>query len=144
MRILQARTLEWVAMSFSRGSSQPRSPSLQVGSSPSEPPGKPINKMWGCPSGPVVKNPPANAGDTGSISYPGRSHMPRSNEVHAPQLLSLGSRAQELRLMEPMCPRARTPQQEKPLRWEARILQLKSSPQLSQLEKSPCSKEDLA
>ncbi|XP_057578113.1 formin-1 isoform X2 [Hippopotamus amphibius kiboko] len=27
----------------------------------------------------VVKNPPANAGDTGSIPGPGRSHMPRSN-----------------------------------------------------------------
>ena len=27
----------------------------------------------------VVKNPPANAGDTGSIPGPGRSHMLRSN-----------------------------------------------------------------
>ena len=27
----------------------------------------------------VVKNPPANAEDTGSIPGPGRSHMPRSN-----------------------------------------------------------------
>ena len=27
----------------------------------------------------VVKNPPANAGDTGSSPGPGRSHMPRSN-----------------------------------------------------------------
>ena len=31
------------------------------------------------PGGTVVKNPPANAGDTGSIPGPGRSHMPRSN-----------------------------------------------------------------
>ena len=31
------------------------------------------------PSGSVVKNPPANAGDTGSIPGPGRSHMPQSN-----------------------------------------------------------------
>ena len=31
------------------------------------------------PSDAVVKNPPANAGDTGSISGPGRSHMLRSN-----------------------------------------------------------------
>ena len=30
-------------------------------------------------SGAVVKNPPANAGDTGSIPGLGRSHMPRSN-----------------------------------------------------------------
>ena len=27
------------------------------------------------PGGTVVKNPPANAGDTGSIRGPGRSHM---------------------------------------------------------------------
>ena len=33
----------------------------------------------GFPGGTVVKNPPANAGDTGSIPGPGRSHMPRSN-----------------------------------------------------------------
>ena len=51
--ILQARILEWVAMPSSKGSSQPRdrlsqlrltqSPTLQMGSLPSEPPGKPIN-----------------------------------------------------------------------------------------------------
>ena len=39
--ILQARTLEWVAFPFSRGSAQPRSPSLQADSLPAEPPGKP-------------------------------------------------------------------------------------------------------
>ena len=31
------------------------------------------------PGGAVVKNPPANAGDTGSFPGLGRSHMPRSN-----------------------------------------------------------------
>ena len=31
------------------------------------------------PGGAVVKNPPANAGDTGSSSGPGRSHMPRGH-----------------------------------------------------------------
>ena len=31
------------------------------------------------PGGAVVENPPANAGDTGSIPGPGRSHMPWSN-----------------------------------------------------------------
>jgi len=31
------------------------------------------------PGGPVVENPPANAGDTGSIPGPGRFHMPRGN-----------------------------------------------------------------
>ena len=39
--ILQARVLEWVACSFSRGSAQPRSPAWQADSSPAEPPGKP-------------------------------------------------------------------------------------------------------
>ena len=33
----------------------------------------------GFPGGALVKNPPANAGDTDSIPGPGRSHMPRSN-----------------------------------------------------------------
>ena len=33
----------------------------------------------GFPGGAVVKNPPANAGDTGSIPGLGRSHMPRSH-----------------------------------------------------------------
>ena len=42
--ILQARILEWVAIPFSRGSSQPRSPALQADSLPCEPPGKPIIK----------------------------------------------------------------------------------------------------
>ena len=31
------------------------------------------------PGGSVVKNPPANAGDTGSSPGPERSHMPQSN-----------------------------------------------------------------
>ena len=31
------------------------------------------------PGGAVVKNPPVNEGDTGSIPGRGRSHMPRSN-----------------------------------------------------------------
>ena len=33
----------------------------------------------GFPGGAVVKNPPANAGDTGSSPGLGRFHMPRSN-----------------------------------------------------------------
>ena len=31
------------------------------------------------PGGAVVNNPPASAGDTGSIPGPGRSHMPQNN-----------------------------------------------------------------
>ena len=41
--IFQARILEWVSISFSRGSlPEPRSPALQADSLQSEPPGKPI------------------------------------------------------------------------------------------------------
>ena len=43
MEILQARRLEWVAMSSSRGSYQSRSPTLQVDCLPSEQPGKSKN-----------------------------------------------------------------------------------------------------
>ena len=57
--ILQARTLEWIAVPFSRGSSQPGDRTqvshiagvipffffLQADSLPAEPPGKPINKI---------------------------------------------------------------------------------------------------
>ena len=32
----------------------------------------------GFPGGAVARNPPANAGDTGSCPGPGRSHMPQS------------------------------------------------------------------
>ena len=38
-----------------------------------------LRKKEGFPGGAVVKNPPANAGDTGLIPGPGRSHMPRSS-----------------------------------------------------------------
>ena len=37
------------------------------------------NYIKGFPGGAVVKNPPANAGDTGSSPGPGRSHMRRSS-----------------------------------------------------------------
>ena len=43
----------------------------------------------GFPGGAVVESPPASAGDTGSSPGLGRSHMPRSNWAHEPQLLSL-------------------------------------------------------
>ena len=47
----------------------------------------------GFPHSSVVKNPPANAGDTGSIPDPGRFHVPQSSYAGAPQLLKLPSRA---------------------------------------------------
>ena len=51
--IPQARILDWIAIPFSRGSSQPRSPALQADSLPSEPPGKPFGSI---PSKPKVQN----------------------------------------------------------------------------------------
>ena len=37
------------------------------------------NSMEGLPGGPVVKNPPANAGNMSLIPGPGRSHMLQSS-----------------------------------------------------------------
>ena len=98
-------------------------------------------KKEGFHGGEVVKNPPANAGDTGSSPGLGRSHMPRSNQARAPQLLSLRSRAHEPQLLslratttEARAPRARAPQQEKPPQWE--VCATKSSPRSLQLEKA--------
>ena len=62
-----------------------------------------IKKSWYSSYGMVDKNPSASAGDIGLILGLGGFHMLRSNEAHAPQLL------------KPLCPRARAPQQEKPL-----------------------------
>ena len=59
------------------------------------------NLPGGFPGGAVVENLPANAGDTGSSPGLGRSHMLRSNWAHAPQLLSLCSRAREPQLLGP-------------------------------------------
>ena len=79
--------------------------------------------VQGFPGGAVVENPPANAGDTGSSPGLGRSHMPRSNWAHEPQLLSLHVRS--------MCSATR----------EAVIVRglctaMKSGPCLLQLEKA--------
>ena len=81
----------------------------------------------GFPSGSVVNNPSANAGDAVSIPGLGKSHIPRSNQAHAPQLVSLCSRAQGPRLLKLAHPRACAPKQERPLQWEPRALQLESS-----------------
>ena len=53
------------------------------------------------PGGSLLKNLPANAGDTGSIPGPGSFRMPQSNEACAPQLLTLCSRAPEPQLLSP-------------------------------------------
>ena len=51
--------------------------------------------MQGFPGGPVVKNLPANSGDTDSIPSPGRFHVLRGNQAYVPKLPSLCSRAGE-------------------------------------------------
>ena len=38
-----------------------------------------LRNFQGFPGGEVIKNLPANAGDTGLRPGPGRSHMPQSN-----------------------------------------------------------------
>ena len=59
----------------------------------------------------VALNLPADAGDTGSSPGLGKSHMLRSSEARAPQLLSLCATTTEAH-----APRARALQQEKPLK----------------------------
>ena len=66
------------------------------------------------PGGTVVKNPPANAGDTGSIPGPGRSHMPWSNEAREPQLLSSCATTTEPMCLEPVLRNKRSHHNEKP------------------------------
>ena len=103
----------------------------------------------GFPGGSVVKNSPANARDTGSLSGRGIPHMLWSNKACAPQLLSLCSRAGEPRLLSPRAPtteacapRTCVAQQEKPPQWETHAPQLGRSSCLPQLEKCLHSKED--
>ena len=60
-------------------------------------------KNLGLPGGLEVKNPPANAGDKGSVAGPERIHMPRDNQAIEPQRLT------------PAHSRACAVQQEKPL-----------------------------
>ena len=74
-----------------------------------------IRESRGFSGGAVVKNPPANAGDTGSSPGPGRSHTPWSNEARVP-LLSLHSRARQPQLLSPSATttEARVPQLLKP------------------------------
>ena len=93
------------------------------------------------PGGTVDKNAPANAGDTGSISGPGRLHMLQSSQACVPQLLCLHCRTLKLQLLKPLGPRAHTLQllkamhsrarglqQEKRLQWKAHALQPRAAP----------------
>ena len=68
-----------------------------------------ISYYMGLPGGAVDKNPPANAGDTGSIPVLGRSHMPQRNWARVPPLLSPSAATTETH-----APGAPALQQEKP------------------------------
>ena len=46
-------------------------------------------KLRDFPCGSVVKNPPANAEDTGSISGPRRSHIQRGSQATIPEAQTL-------------------------------------------------------
>ena len=116
----------------------------------------PGGNVWGFPGGSVVKNLPANAGDTGSIPDLRRSYVPQSSSAVCHNYWAC-ARAQELQVLnpcvattEPMCsnywnPHALEPMRwnkKKPLQWKACTLQLESLPCLPHLEKSPRSNED--
>ena len=77
---------------------------------------------WDFPGGSVVKNPPANEGDAGSIPSLGRIHMPQSNKARAPQLLA------------PILSRARAPQEANITRSLSSATE--SSPYSPQIEKA--------
>ena len=81
--------------------------------------------LRGFPAGSVIKNPPAQAGDTSLIPYLGGSHMLRSRWASAPQLLRCarepGCRSywtHSLQLLKSVHPRAQARKQEKPPEWE--------------------------
>ena len=57
----------------------------------------------------------------GSIPDSGKSHMLQGDQAHAPQLLSLRSRARELQLTKATHPRASAVQQDKPPQRAAQI-----------------------
>ena len=80
---------------------------------------------WDFLGSPVVKNPPANAGDMGVIPGPGRFHMPHSNYWAWMQQLLKSAR-----------PRVHALQHEKRPQGEACTLQPESNPSLPQLEKA--------
>ena len=78
----------------------------------------------------MAKNPPANAGHTGTIPGPGSFHMPQGNQAHdktaEPVLWGPSATTME----------ARAPQQEKSPRWDVPAPQLERSLCSPQLEKA--------
>ena len=84
--ILQARILEWAAISFSRGSSRPRDQicvsCIADGFFTTKPPEKP-HYDWGFLGSSVVKNTLANAGDPGDTGLiPGSGRSPKEGNSY--------------------------------------------------------------
>ena len=69
------------------------------------------------PGGPVVKNPPSNAGDTSSIPGQGTKIPHATGQLSLPatttELVRLNKRARVLQTTKPMLPGARMPQLER-------------------------------
>ena len=96
MGILQARILEWVVMPSSRGSSQPRSPELQVDFLPAELPAAAAAKsLQSCQTlcDPIDSSPPGSSvyGDSpgnntrvGGHALPGGSSPPKDRTQASP------------------------------------------------------------
>ena len=66
----------------------------------------------------MVKSPPCNPRDTGSIPGPGRSHLPQDNEARAPNYRAC-ARDLGAAITEAQAPGAYATRQEEPLQWEA-------------------------
>ena len=98
-------------------------------------------RFRGFPGGSAVKNLLAIAGNTGSVSDLGRSHMLRMSWAHAPRLLSLCSRAPGPQLLKPLRCRAHALRREKPPRWEACILQHRVASTLTREQPSHSSED---
>ena len=90
---------------------------------------------WDFPGGPVIKNPPANAGDLGSSPSPGRSHMLRETKLLCHNYWACAPEPRAA-AAEAEYPRARAPQQEEAPQWEACTPRLESSHHLLLLEKA--------
>ena len=86
--------------------------------------------IWTSPHGTVDKNPPANAGDMGSIPGLRRFTCHRAINACEPQIPSLTSRARKPQLLKPVHPRACALQQGKFPQWEAHTSQWRVAPVL--------------
>ena len=87
---------------------------------------------WDFPGGPMVRNLPAKAGDTGSTTSLGRFMYHGATKPVRPNYW-----AHVLQPVKPMSPRTRALQQEKSTQWAgAHEPQLQNGPHLPQLEKA--------